>query len=221
VRKIRPRLTYANVTATLALFIALGGASAFAATQLGKNTVGSKQLKKNAVTTVKIKNQAVTGAKIKNGSLTGTQIDSSTLGTVPSAKAAQTAQTATVAAGLAPPEPWHEVGTAGEPRFLHAWHNVTYEANAQTVAFYKDQLGVVHLRGIALGGSSAIFELPPGFRPASGKTIQVPIKCSPCPSNIGIGTISGSGFIPGADGAVEGSGSEFNFLEGIAFRAES
>jgi hypothetical protein len=60
----RCRLTYANVMATLALFLALGGATAFAASQLGKNSVGSKQLKKNSVTTAKIKNGAVTQAKI-------------------------------------------------------------------------------------------------------------------------------------------------------------
>ena len=57
---MRPRLTYANVVATLALLIAIGGASAFAASQLGKNTVGTKQLKKNSVTTAKIKKQAIT-----------------------------------------------------------------------------------------------------------------------------------------------------------------
>jgi hypothetical protein len=67
-----PKLTYANVVATLALFIAIGGASAFAASQLGKNTVGSKQIKKNAVT----------GAKVKNDSLTGSDIDEATLGAV-------------------------------------------------------------------------------------------------------------------------------------------
>jgi hypothetical protein len=38
------------VTATFALIIAVGGASAFAATQLAKNSVGTKQLKNNAVT---------------------------------------------------------------------------------------------------------------------------------------------------------------------------
>lgn len=58
----RPRLTYANVIATLALFLALGGATAYAAQALGKNSVGAKQLKKNAVT----------GAKVKDGSLLAT-----------------------------------------------------------------------------------------------------------------------------------------------------
>jgi hypothetical protein len=62
--QLRSKLTYSNVAATLALFLALGGATAFAAIQLEKNSVGSKQLKKNAVTAAKIKNGAVTQAKI-------------------------------------------------------------------------------------------------------------------------------------------------------------
>ena len=49
----RPRLTYANVVATLALFIALGG-GAYAAMQLPKNSVGTKQIKKGAVTPAKL-----------------------------------------------------------------------------------------------------------------------------------------------------------------------
>lgn len=47
------RLTYANVIATLALFVALGGAS-YAATQLPSNSVGTKQIKKGAVTPAKL-----------------------------------------------------------------------------------------------------------------------------------------------------------------------
>jgi len=57
------RLTYANVMSTLAVFLVLGGATAFAA-GLGKNSVGPKQLKRNAVTSSKIKNGAVTEGKI-------------------------------------------------------------------------------------------------------------------------------------------------------------
>src|SRR5689334_14932809 len=85
---MRLRLTYSNVVATLALIIAVGGASAFAATQLAKNSVGSKQLKKNAVTTVKLKNGAVTAAKLKAGTLPTTPT------TVPSADHAASASTA-------------------------------------------------------------------------------------------------------------------------------
>jgi hypothetical protein len=73
---LRGRFTYANVVATLALCIAVGGASAFAATQLPKNSVGTKQLKKGAVNTAKIKDGAVTEAKIKSDAVTEAKIKS-------------------------------------------------------------------------------------------------------------------------------------------------
>jgi hypothetical protein len=71
--RMRARLTYANVMATVAVFIALGG-GAYAATTLSKNSVGTPQLKNNAVTSTKIKNSAVTSTKIKNGAVTNTKI---------------------------------------------------------------------------------------------------------------------------------------------------
>jgi hypothetical protein len=66
--RIARHLSYANVTASLALFVALGGIS-WAAVALPRNSVGTKQLKKNAVTGRKIKGNAVTSAKVRNGSL--------------------------------------------------------------------------------------------------------------------------------------------------------
>jgi hypothetical protein len=63
---MRPKLTYANVVATLALFIALGGAS-YAALKLPKNSVGTKQLKKNAVTLAKINPSARTSLEGQKG----------------------------------------------------------------------------------------------------------------------------------------------------------
>jgi len=60
---IRKRITYANVVATLALFLALGGA-AVAATHLPRNSVGPNQLKRGAVTAAKIRKQAVTSGKL-------------------------------------------------------------------------------------------------------------------------------------------------------------
>src|SRR4029077_7914901 len=63
---LRSKLTYANVVASLALFLVLAGGTAFAATQmLPKNSVGAKQLKKGAVTAVKLSKsaqQALVGA---------------------------------------------------------------------------------------------------------------------------------------------------------------
>ena len=66
-KRLQQHLTYANIVATLALFIAVGGASAFAATQLKKNSVGAAQLRRNSVTAVKIKDGSVTAAKLAPG----------------------------------------------------------------------------------------------------------------------------------------------------------
>lgn len=81
--QLRSRLTYANITATIALFMALGG-GAYAATQLPKNSVGSQQLKKDSVT----------GAKVRDGSLTGSDIDTASLGLVLDATHATNADSA-------------------------------------------------------------------------------------------------------------------------------
>jgi hypothetical protein len=128
---IRTRLTYANVASSLALFLAIGGATAFATGQLPSKSVGARQLRpgavtardirKNAVTSPKLKAEAVksaklgsaavtaaklavqavgnpklaTGAvstdKIADNAVTGAKVDESSLGQVPTAKAAETA----------------------------------------------------------------------------------------------------------------------------------
>lgn len=96
---LRGRLTYANVVATVALFLALGGGAAWAAGQLGKNVVKSKNIAANAVKTqdiaknavksgkiaasaVKEKNlakNAVSAGKVKKATLTRTQLKAGTL----------------------------------------------------------------------------------------------------------------------------------------------
>jgi hypothetical protein len=98
-KKVRERLTYANVMSTIAVFIALGGATAFAASRLPKNSVGSRQIKAKAVTTGKLANGAVSGVKVANGSLTGADIKLSQLGTVPTAASASRADTANTVGG--------------------------------------------------------------------------------------------------------------------------
>jgi hypothetical protein len=58
----RPKLNYANVIATIALFVALGGAAVAAG--LPKKSVGPQQLKPGAVTTRALHRQAVTAGKL-------------------------------------------------------------------------------------------------------------------------------------------------------------
>ena len=92
--RLTQRLSYANVIATVALFLALGG-GAYAAFHLPKNSVGSKNIKKHAVKakhlakgavkTAAVKKKAITGGKVKPDTLTGKQIKESSLGKVPKA----------------------------------------------------------------------------------------------------------------------------------------
>ncbi len=211
---LQSKLTYANVVSTLCLFLLLSGGAAYAVGHLGKNSVGAKQLRKNSVTTAKIRKRAVTAGKVKDGTLTGKQINVSTLGTVP---AAQTADTANLANSLAPSEAWHEVGAPGEPGFQNGWANAQAKTppEPQTVAFYRDHEGVVHLKGIAGGGAedSVIFQLPAGYRPTSGR------YTSP---GTGLVRIYGSATqVPGLDGAIYVPNGKLAGLDGITFRAES
>lgn len=79
---------------------------------------------------------------------------------------------------------WHEVGAPGEPAFpitlggASVWEN--YGDGYNTAGFYRDPLGVVHLKGLVrsdftITGSPChpgvfadeFFTLPPGYRPAA------------------------------------------------------
>jgi hypothetical protein len=53
------RLTYANLVSTLALAAALGMGGAYAASHLGRNSVGPKQLRKGSVNSRALKNGGV------------------------------------------------------------------------------------------------------------------------------------------------------------------
>jgi hypothetical protein len=77
----RPRLTYANVVATLALVLAIGGTSYAAVTINGKN----------------LKNRSVAGKKLKKNTVTGTEVREAKLGKVPLANLSDLATKATSA----------------------------------------------------------------------------------------------------------------------------
>lgn len=99
--ELRNRLTYANVVSTLALIVAVDGATAFAATNLPKNSVGTRELKPKAVKTGilapksvragKIAKNSITTGRLRNNAVTGSKVDEATLGTVPSAAKAANA----------------------------------------------------------------------------------------------------------------------------------
>jgi len=66
--RLRARVSYANVTATLALVFAITG-GAYAAGVLPRNSVGTRQLRANAVTGAKVKNHSLTSKDFKAGAL--------------------------------------------------------------------------------------------------------------------------------------------------------
>jgi hypothetical protein len=98
-KKIGRTFSYANVVATVALFLAVSGGVVYAASTLGKNSVKNKNIAANAVkarnlaknavktkslaansvTTAKIKKEAVTSSKVKKASLNRTDLATGTL----------------------------------------------------------------------------------------------------------------------------------------------
>jgi hypothetical protein len=66
--KLGPRLTYANVIATIALFVALGG-GAYAAATLPPSSVGAAQIQRDAVSSSKVKNGSLLSKDFKAGQL--------------------------------------------------------------------------------------------------------------------------------------------------------
>jgi hypothetical protein len=63
--RLKDRLSYANVMSTIAVFIALGG-SAYAATLLPRDSVGSAQIKRSAVGPSELRTGAVSSRTIRN-----------------------------------------------------------------------------------------------------------------------------------------------------------
>lgn len=74
--RIRRGLTYANLTATVALFIALGG-GAYAVT---KDSVGSKEIENGSVRSKELKDDDVRSADIEAGAVQGSEVADGSIG---------------------------------------------------------------------------------------------------------------------------------------------
>jgi hypothetical protein len=150
----RPQLTYANVMSTIAVFIALGGTSYAVA----RNSIGSAQLKRNAVTSVKVKDRSLRQSDLAPSARLGL-------------RGTRGPQGPPGAPGVAPsPEAWKPLP------FAAGWGN--YGGGYITAAYRKDQLGMVHLRGLVTNATgpakpSPIATLPAGYRPAEGLLFTV------------------------------------------------
>jgi hypothetical protein len=187
--KLRSRLTYANVVSTVCLFIVLGGTSYAVAT----GSIDSREIKNNAVGSKDIRDNDVRSRDVRNQSLRAQDFAA---GQLPVGPAGPTGATGPPGPGLAPPEPWHKVAAgsttndacadAANTAIFCSEHPTTlvwvpwknFGPSLATAAFYKDQLGIVHLKGVvssqvipqgSIPSRSSIFRLPQGYRPETGR----------------------------------------------------
>lgn len=200
------------VVALIALAIALGG-TALAAPQekfgsLNRSTV-AKIAKREARTII-----GKRAAKL-NVASAATATTAQSAGTAQ--QAANAAQLGGRPAGdyaLSQGEPYRAVGAPGQPGFESGWTN--FPEGLATVAFYKDPVGVVHLRGTALSPAkisnlAAIFTLPPGYRPSATLYFNIFDIDATQPLYVG----ANGAIVTGCD-----KSTCYAPLDGISFRAE-
>jgi hypothetical protein len=118
------------------------------------------------------------------------------------------------ATGTIVQEVWEEV--ADNPfesrRFQNGWKNYNDEYN--TAAYFKDSMGIVHLKGLVKGGSgginATIFVLPEGYRPAA-RELRVAIMHDENTARVDI--------MPNGRVVPYKAHSTWTSLDGITFRA--
>jgi hypothetical protein len=197
----RPVLTYANVMSTLGVFIALGGTGYAVA----RNSIGTPQLKNNAVNS----------AKVRNGSLGAADLAASALRAGPRGPRGGPGPTgATGPAGpTAGAEPWKPLP------YINGWGD--YGSVWELGSYRKDQLGIVHLRGLVTKPGGPVAEtlavLPPGYRPQRGRLFAVHTGENPA-ETVGRVNVGSDGQVFWTNGA--GGVSNYTSLEGISFDTE-
>jgi hypothetical protein len=209
-RRLRPGLTYANVVATLALFLALSGGVVWAANkitskQIGKGAVKNKNLAKNAVKAKNLAKKSVTSAKIAKGAVKNAAIAD---GAVNFAKLA--AGTNVVASATAGPVSANQEGpvsfnppltvtpSAGEVLTVNLEVRGTLAASGMTpcvVAPFPVINGSPQLAGelLALTSPGAIFLFAPNGIPVAATSFPVGLTQSGVPQSISLNVISGGG----------------------------
>lgn len=117
------------------------------------------------------------------------------------------------------PQTWREVGDAAgkNPAFNTNWENYAATDYWNTCAFYKDQFGVVHLKGLVYntvgsGLNTTIYTLPEAYRPL--KNYMFP--------SIGNNVFARVDVMSNGNVYLSvGTGSAFLLLDGITFRSNS
>ena len=153
VRASRP--SPAIIVAAVGLVAALAG-TAIAGSDVQSSAINKKKVKKIATKQINKLAPDLSVAHADTAASADTAANASRLQGKPASAFASTTS-----------EPYHEVGAPGEPAFQNGWANFD-TINFTTAGFYKDPLGVVHLKGTLVNAAdnSIAFQLPPGYRPS-------------------------------------------------------
>jgi len=101
-----------------------------------------------------------------------------------------------------------------EPSMINGWVNFSDEYNK--FGYFKDEMGMVHLKGMIKGGNKEIFILPVGYRPFA-RAYFPPMSRGGGRDGLAIINIFKEGTI--RPGSLQGN--EWLTLDGISFRAEN
>lgn len=155
---VRSKLTFANVTSCVALFIALGG-TGYAAMKLPRNSVGQPQLRSKSVGSSELRTGAVSSRAIKNGTVSTTDLSAS-------ARASLRGQTGpsgpTGPAGVTLRASVPSGGTVVAGNALRATH--AGGTNEYTVEFPRDLTGCIPVATLASVQSGPVLEQPDAGR---------------------------------------------------------
>jgi hypothetical protein len=138
-KRFLPRITYANVVATMALFLALAGGTVWAANkingkQIKKNTIPGNRIKKNTLTANQIKRQTITNNQIKPGSIQRTSLAAGSVPGVIIAEASATNLPGATTQTPPGPTPFALVGTPTFTAVPGKAYNLTGELVGNPVA---------------------------------------------------------------------------------------
>jgi hypothetical protein len=208
--RIRSRLTYSNVVATLALVIAVGGGAAYAA-----NTISSEDIINGEVKTADVGNNQIRSADVRDdtlsqGGLTAPDIATDAIGTDELAAEAVTPAELAVGATFTSAR-LNDVSSFDCTGLPDGWYDED-PGFANEVGYYRDPFGFVHLQGRAIkcgNNDVEVFRLPAGYRTDKYQLLLGTKAGSP----VAIGVYNGVVTVNAAfgDGTVIG-------LDGISFR---
>ena len=187
-RWIRAHLTYANVVASLALALVVGGGTyAASAQRAGEEVIKACVVKKGAAKgdvritksacksserSVQWNQTGVAGVAGVAGPAGSPDTPAQVLSKLATVDGAGSGLDADTLDGVSN-DTWHEVGSAGQPAFTNGWVNAAVGPSPAGAAFTKDATGVVHVRGQVKSGTvssnvsvGSVFTLPAGYRPS-------------------------------------------------------